>query len=168
MSQPESAFDADHRAVVVESRPRQTVWWVIALLLAVIATAMLLRWDDGTIMDRAWGQEMPRVGARGIYAFTGQLSKSSYGLFMMDLDTGTVWCYELAPHRQGGYRLRLVAARSWLFDRYLEEFNVDEPSPSTVAKLVEKQRSHRDTGKGLEPEIDRGRTGAAPDGEATE
>jgi len=159
-----SQTPCDHPAptVAVQHRSGQIVWWVIALLLGLIATVLILRWDDQILLGRAWAQDISRVGARGIYAFTGQLSKNSYGLFMMDLDTGTVWCYELAPHRQGGYRLRLVAARSWLYDRYLEEFNVDEPSPSQVAKLVEKQRSHRQAAEGVRDDVNQQDEPAGP------
>jgi len=115
----------------------QTVLWVIAVLLAVIATALVLRLDEPAGRGMAFGQ-VPRAGARGIYAFAGQLSRSSYGVFMLDVDAGTIWCYEYKPATQ---RLKLVAARSWFYDRYLEEYNVDDPTPAQVEELVRKQRA---------------------------
>ena len=72
------------------------------------------------------------AGARGIYAFTGQLTSKSYGLFMLDVDSGTVWCYEFQRAANGEPQMKLVAARSWISDRYLEEFNVADPVPSAV------------------------------------
>jgi len=128
------------RVIVVQAGGSQAALWVVAGLLAVIATVLIMRWDDRAFSSAAYAQDVPRAGGRGIYAFTGQLSKTSYGLFMMDVDSSTVWCYEYVPQRR---RLELVAARSWHFDRYLEEYNVTSPTPAEVAQLVEKQRSNR-------------------------
>ena len=50
----------------------------------------------------------------------------------------------LMPRGQSGEpQMKLVAARSWIYDRYLEEFNVAEPVPGAVRAMVEQQRSHR-------------------------
>jgi hypothetical protein len=132
--------------VILVQPPRQTVWWVIALTLAVIATVLVGRFD-GQLLPGAAAQYMspsgqPMMGARGIYAFTGQLGTKDYGLFMVDIDTGTLWCYQLARGREGELQLQLVAARSWIFDRFLEEFNVAKPTPSEVQMMVRQQRGH--------------------------
>ncbi len=131
------------------SRPArpQTVLWIIALLLTVIATTLVTRLDDSALNRAAMAQNAPggtpMLGARGIYAFTGPITSRSYGLFMLDVDTGTLWCYELERSPTDGQsRLKLVAARSWIFDRYLEEFNVAAPTPSEVRALVQQQRSN--------------------------
>jgi hypothetical protein len=126
---------------------RQTVWWVMTVVLAVIGTALVMRLDDALFDRSALAQPAtpgvsPMAGARGIYAFTGQLTAKSYGLFMLDVDTGTIWCYELARARDSEMRLKLVAARSWIFDRHLEEFNVAGPTPSEVRVMVQRQTSH--------------------------
>ncbi len=142
MEPSEHRTTLEDRVIVVPAAGGQTVQWVIAGLLAVIALILVTRWDGGGLTPSAHAQASPRVGARGIYAFTGQLSKTTYGLFMMDVDSSTIWCYEFVPQSR---RLRLVAARSWHVDRYLEEFNVDSPTPAEVAELVEKQRSNRKT-----------------------
>lgn len=123
----------DDRGRVRAPRGSRTIWWVMAILLAVIATALVARRDQPAV----WAQTPSAVGAKGIYAFTGQLSANSYGLFMMDVDAGTLWVYEYVA-KEG--RLRLVAARSWLYDRYLEDFNCAAPSPAEVAELIEQQR----------------------------
>lgn len=121
------------------------MWWILAVLLAIIATSLV------SIRDGAWlSSAMAQAGSggaatpgRGVYAFTGQLSAKEYGLFMMDADTGTVWCYQLARGRgDGEFRLQLVAARSWIFDRFLEEFNVAPPTPGEVQLMVRQQRGH--------------------------
>jgi hypothetical protein len=137
------------QVVYVQSAPRQPVMWIIALLLAVIATATIVRWDESSLFKSAFAQSAapPRAGlegARGIYAFTGQLNARSYGLFMLDADTGTVWCYEIqGTGAKGEPRLTLVAARSWVYDRYLEEFNTGEPIPSQVREMVQQERIRR-------------------------
>ena len=80
---------------------------------------------------------------------------------MLDVDTGTVWCYELSGAGDGAKQLRLVAARSWVFDRYLEEFNAADPTPAAVAELVEKQMTQRQQPPGAT------RPGSGPTGNGT-
>jgi hypothetical protein len=117
-----------------------TALWIIAVLLAIIATCLVLRVIDGPgLLPQAQAQTA-RMGAHGIFAFTGQLGPRSYGLFMVDVDAGNVWCYEYAAEKG---RLRLVAGRSFIHDRYLEEFNTDSPTPGEVAQLVDRMRAHK-------------------------
>lgn len=142
----------NERVIVVERGGNTTLGWVIAGLLAVIATGLFLHLDTAGPGGVAYGQGAGRVGARGIQAFTGQIARNTYGLFMMDVDNATIWCYEFSPQNRA---LRLVAARSWHFDRYLEEFNVADPTPKQVAELVEKQRSHRQAQVGTAVTADR-------------
>ncbi|MBX7106647.1 MAG: hypothetical protein K1X57_21410, partial [Gemmataceae bacterium] len=120
-----------------DSRQRQTtVLWIIALLLAVIATALLTRGNNPFALPQAHG-DAPMAGARGIFAFTGQIDRNRFGLFMMDVDSSNVWCYEYLP---GTRKLKLVAARSFLYDRYLDDYETEEPSPRQVKGMLEKQR----------------------------
>ncbi len=147
----QTAYSAtgDQRPPVVVISPggRNTALWLIAVLLAVIATALVLRLDDAKLAHSAMAQsETPGgtlVGARGIYAFGGQVTAKTFGLFMLDVDTGTVWCYELSRAANEELLLRLVAARSWTSDRYLEEFNVADPVPAAVHMMVQQQRTMR-------------------------
>jgi hypothetical protein len=69
------------------------------------------------------------------------LDKSTYGLVMLDVDAGTIWCYEFTGTRPNERKMRLVAGRSWLHDRYLENFNQEEPTPDTVAAMIAQQRN---------------------------
>lgn len=134
-----------HRSDQVAATPapqRQTVLWIIALLLAVIATTLIVRTDRGPIGIPTAFADSPMAGARGIFAFTGQIDTNRYGLFMMDVDTRNVWCYEYMP---GTRKMRLVFARSFDFDRYLEGFNLDkETTPEMIKKLLEEQRKNKD------------------------
>lgn len=136
------------QAVAVAQPRNQTVLWVIALLLAVIATALLTR-GQSAISRSALAQSADRGGRteiapRSVYAFSGQLTRDRFGLFMMDVDAATVWCYELDRGEDSQLHMRLVAARSWYWDRSLEEFNVAAPVPGAVREMVLQQRSHRD------------------------
>jgi hypothetical protein len=140
---------SDSRPVVVVSQHGQTVWWLLAVLLAIIATALVSRMDQRVLDKTAWGQpaiQQPgggQVGARGIYAFPGRIDRERFGIFMMDVDAATVWCYALDRGSDNQVHLELVAARSWYWDRFLEEFNVAGPVPGAVQEMVEQQRSHR-------------------------
>lgn len=136
-------MDGDRRSPT--SRNGQTVHWVIAVLLAIIATCLVMDLDGGRWVAKAQAQT-PRIGARGIFAFAGQIGARSYGLYMVDTEAGNLWCYEYA--RDKG-KLRLLAARSFLYDRCLEEFNVDSPTPREVAQLVKRleARKRGDDGK---------------------
>lgn len=124
-------------AAVPQPRQNQTVLWVIAVLLAIIATALVLRTDLPFSAKPAFG-DSPRYGAGGIFAFTGQIDRNSYGLFMMDVDNSTIWCYQYVPSMG---RLRLVAARSYMYDRYLEDFKCDkDTNPDAIRKMLEHER----------------------------
>ena len=109
--------------------------WLIGISLAVIATCMVMRGGQG--VSPAFAQPVSQAGARGVFAFTGRLTENSFGLFMVDLDAMTVWCYE---YLSGSKELRLVAARSWMYDRYLENYNCSGPSPDEVERIVQMAR----------------------------
>jgi hypothetical protein len=120
---------------------RQTVLWVIALLLAVNATALILRPSGAPALPIALA-DTPMAGARGIFAFTGQIDQNRYGLFMLDVDTRNVWCYEYLPSTR---KVRLVFTRSFDFDRYLEDYNNDkDTTPAMIRKMLEEQRRIKD------------------------
>jgi len=83
--------------------------------------------------DLALAQPMRAGSAGGVMAFTGQIDRDEYGIIMVDADAGTLWIYHL---KRPGNQLKLLAARSWMYDRYLEEYNCAPPVPSEVAQLV--------------------------------
>lgn len=117
-----------------------TPLWIIGVLLAFIAGMLWNRGGDALIPS-AIAQQSPMAGARGVYAFTGPIDATRYGLFMLDIEQGTVWCYEMES--AGGKRmLKLTAARTWVYDRYLRDFNCAEPSFRQVQELVARQRAN--------------------------
>ncbi|MCG3137253.1 MAG: hypothetical protein HJJLKODD_01096 [Phycisphaerae bacterium] len=116
--------------------------WIIAISLLVLAINSFFRTDNSSnLLPPAVAQSVSSGGARGIFAFTGPITPNTFGLYMVDTDAGTLWCYEIVT--VGGIkRLRLVAARSWIFDRYLEDYNIDDLTPSAVEAMVKEQRQN--------------------------
>jgi hypothetical protein len=139
----ERGTNPDPVTIVLPPR-RQTVLWIIAILLAIIATTLVVRGNDLTSPPAAYA-EPPMAGARGVFAFTGQLDKNRYGLFMMDVDSSNLWCYEFVPTTR---KLRLVAARSFRWDRYLEIYQNEEPLPPTVQTMLKEQNRIQERLKG--------------------
>lgn len=59
---------------------------------------------------------------------------------MVDTDAMTIWAYEYLSQKGC---LRLAGARSWRYDRYLENHNICDLPPEAVEKMVEEQRQYR-------------------------
>lgn len=116
------------------------VHWVTAAALAAIAVALWTRPHSPDLASVALGQPTTMAGSRGVFAFTGQLSKSSYGVYMVDMDTMTLWAYEFQPQKGC---LRLAASRTWRYDRYLENHNICDLPPDAVEQMIEDQRKYR-------------------------
>lgn len=136
---PTTGQTRDPTAPAVRHTASATPLWLIAVFLGMIATALVMQGPAG-VLPSAAAQTGGLTGARGVYAFAGQIDHNRFGLFMMDVDEGTVWCYEIdgsGPTRQ----MRLVAARSWIYDRYLHDFNCAEPSLRMIEQLVAQQRA---------------------------
>ena len=116
---------------------------MIAVALVVIATTLLVRPagpSDPFGGNPALAQAVTSGGARGVFAFSGQLSKGSYGVYVADVDAMTIWVYEYLPQKGC---LRLASARTWRYDRYLENHNICDLPPEAVEKLIEDQRQYR-------------------------
>jgi hypothetical protein len=80
-----------------------------------------------------------------------QLGPNSYGLYLMDVDAGTICVYKALPDNN---HFRLMAARSFKYDRFLEDFNT-EIRPKEVQKLIEDQKQRLELGsKDDQPTID--------------
>ncbi len=128
------------RVVGALSRTPHPVYWVIAAALVVIATTLALRPEGPSLDGVAFGQTAGATGARGVFAFSGQLAKGTYGVYMVDADAMTIWVYEYLPQKGC---LRLAGARTWRYDRYLENYNICDLPPHVVEQMVEEQRQYR-------------------------
>ncbi len=116
------------------------VWWIIAAALVVIAVQLTIRGNGAGSVSSALAQPVSAGGARGIFAFSGQLSKGSYGVYLVDVDAMTLWVYEYLPQKGC---LRLAGARTWRYDRYLENYNTCGLPPDAVETMIEEQRQYK-------------------------
>ena len=73
----------------------------------------------------------------GILVIPVQVELDSYGLAMVDTVNETLWIYELSSRGPVHSRLRLLAARSWRYDKLLRQYNTAEPKPEQVRILLE-------------------------------
>lgn len=127
-------------------RPRRNHSLVVALyinaaLLLAILVAMLSGGRVPSVLPEAYGQvPQPIAGGSGIYLMPAQFAANVWGCYVMDVDSQTLCAYEYKP---GQNRLRLVSARGIRHDRKLQRFNIDNPSPEEVARLVEMEQNAR-------------------------
>jgi hypothetical protein len=98
-------------------------------------------------LDRAaFGQAIPAggggglLGARGIYMMPAQLGPNTFGVYLMDVDSGTICVYKALPETS---RFRLMAARSFKNDRFLEDYDNEGLLPRDVQKVVANQRQRQ-------------------------
>lgn len=111
-----------------------------AAALGLIALAMFTRNDGPTFLPAAYGQQaQPIAGGSGLYLMPGQLSSSTWGCYVMDVDAQTLMAYQFYP---GDRKMRLMAARDISNDRRLTDFNTDEPSPKDVKSWVDKLKNN--------------------------
>lgn len=119
--------------------PLAAALWVNAVLLGVIATSLLTRGGDRlpNLLPMASAQSTPPIaGGGGVFLMPGQLSEKLFGVYLLDIDAQTLATYVYDPRAN---RLKLAAARSYRYDRRLEEFNTADPSPDEVRQLIERQ-----------------------------
>ncbi|MFA5253028.1 MAG: hypothetical protein WC454_10660 [Phycisphaerae bacterium] len=72
-----------------------------------------------------------------------QIERDKYGLAMVDTVGQTLWIYELNGTGPAHSRLKLLAARSWQYDRLLKQYNTAEPKPEQVRMLLEEEASSK-------------------------
>lgn len=110
------------------------------LLPAVIAGAVLcLIFMAGRFGPPANAHAQLQTGTdSGISVIPVQLTRDSYGLAMVDMAGQTLWLYEIDNRSPAHNRLRLLAARSWKYDRMLENYNTADPKPEQVKRMLEK------------------------------
>jgi hypothetical protein len=65
-----------------------------------------------------------------------QFERDSYGIAMVDTAGQTIWIYQLSERGPVYNRLKLLAARSWKYDKLLEQYNTAEPKPEQVKALL--------------------------------
>ena len=76
-----------------------------------------------------------------LQAVPGQIGRDTYGVFLVDSESGRMAVYELASDPRTGKKLRLLAARYIAYDLRLDDYNNTDPLPRDVRTLVEQQTS---------------------------
>lgn len=112
------------------------VQWVMVVVLSVIATCLVLELGYGA--SRATAQ-VTSIGGGGndMLVVGGQITKDSYGLYLVDMKRKSLCVYQWLPASR---KLRLMAARTLEYDVQLDEYNADKPTPRDVKRLVEQNR----------------------------
>ncbi len=73
------------------------------------------------------------------------IGRDSCGLAMVDTVGQTLWVYELSSKSPPHSRLKLLAARSWRYDKMLQQYNTAEPTPEQVKMLLQNLGKKRGT-----------------------
>lgn len=72
-----------------------------------------------------------------ILAVPVQISRDNQGLAIIDTRNRTIWVYEFFDRQTGFKQIRLMAARSWEYDRLLTEWNSADPTPQQIRTILE-------------------------------
>jgi len=89
-------------------------------------------------------QAQPQFGSgSNISVVAIQIGRDDYGIAMVDRASETIWIYEIISRGPAQSRLRLLAARSWKYDRRLEDLNNAEPRPEQIKLLLESLEEQR-------------------------
>ena len=162
MSQPQITFTipAPQDPAPRAPRRRNPALWLIGIGLLANAAVMLFhgRASD-IILDRAaFAQALAPagnqqlLGARGIYMMPAQLGPSTWGVYLLDVDSQTICVYRASPESS---HFRFMAARSFQYDRFVTDFNNEKPTPKEVQRLIEDQRQRQELQlKGEQPTVD--------------
>lgn len=119
-------------------RSKNAARWLMVILLAVIVVML------GCELFSSPAEADAKTGWAGdeegkVFALAGQISKDTYGLYLVDMKNSTICVYRLANNGQ----LRLAAARTFIYDCQLDSYNT-EPLPKDVAKLVARAKRLKD------------------------
>jgi len=123
------------------SHPGRTARWLVVAFLAALAGGLAVEWWHSTTpavaQVRADGRPMQ------IQAIPGQISRDTYGVFLVDGESGRMAVYELAPGDKVSTirMIRLIATRNVAYDLRLDDYNNLTPRPGEVRALVEQQTS---------------------------
>jgi hypothetical protein len=110
-------------------------WLLPATVVVGLSVVLLLCGQSGL---PAAAEARPQSLADGqILVVPIQLERDIYGLAMVDTVNQTLWVYQLNSRGPAYNRLQLLAARSWRYDKMLQQYNTAEPKPQQVKVLLE-------------------------------
>ena len=111
-------------------QPLGTAKWLAVASLAAIAACLLIEVGLSASVTHA---QVGSAGGEKIMAVAGQMTRDSYGLYLVDIENARICMYQWRPATR---TLRLMAARSYIYDLKLEDYN-SEPPLHEVRQLVE-------------------------------
>lgn len=106
--------------------------WLLVAFLVVVAGALLMELGRTSWAAGQGVGEPPRSG-RGVVVVPTQLSRESYGVYLVDADRGKICLYE---YQSATRILRLLAVRNFTYDLGLEEYNT-QPVPHEMKELMQ-------------------------------
>ena len=110
--------------------------WLLSV--SVFLAALCAFFLGNRLLSSVNAQPEPQTRSEnGIMVVPIQIDRDSYGIAMVDTTAQTLWVYELNNRAPGQNRLRLLAARSWKYDRLLDKYNTAEPKPEQVKMILE-------------------------------
>ena len=121
--------------------------WLLSTF--IVLGVLALFFVGSKLGSPASAQAEPLRGNSEILVVPIQIERDKYGLAMVDTVGQTLWIYELNSMGPAHNRLRLLAARSWQYDRLLKQYNTAEPKPEQVRMLLEEE----ELGKQLKEQV---------------
>ena len=117
-------------------RPGTEKPWVLPAL--IILGVLCVFFIGGKLGSPASAQVELQTSSDGrVLVVPIQIERDSYGLAMVDMVGQTLWIYQISSRGPVYNRLRLLAARSWRYDKLLQQYNTGEPTPEQVKILLE-------------------------------
>lgn len=114
--------------------PDHFVRFTTGVLIGVLAAGMFFSAPDRP--GQLWaGADRPTVDS--IRVIPLQIGREAQGIIMVDTQTRTLWVYEILNRRTGLEQIRLLAARTWEYDRQLTEWNCADPTPSQIRTVLQ-------------------------------
>jgi hypothetical protein len=108
--------------------------WLVVAALGITAAGLLVSLGV-TVSGRPGRAGLAEQ--KHIFVVAGQISRETYGLYLVDYKNSTICVYQLTPRER---KLRLVAARTYAYDVQLDAYNTPEAmSPAEVRRIINKQ-----------------------------
>ena len=113
----------------------------LLVFIGVVSTAIalvLLGYPDAfwSRPDGAWAAQGTPEGPAAIVAVPVQLRAGYEALAIIDKENYTICLYQYQVTRPVHERLVLLAARSFRYDRQLQDYNTADPRPTEVKDLL--------------------------------
>ena len=116
--------------------PTIVALYTIAALLLANLIAVFCRGEGPSVLPSALAQRQPPIaGGGGLFVMPAQLTRDTWGCYLMDVDRGILCVYK---YYDGEKRLQFVASRNFTNDTKLANYNT-LPPPQDIAELVAKQ-----------------------------